>query len=110
MSFCVRRDQNAWDIIFFDPPYKDDYLKTLELHRLECRKLLTEDGLLIVEHHHKNVLARNSRQPPPHTRFETGRLRLSASIKSITTKTLITDYHLFVPLCCLFVAYVDLRY
>ena len=21
----------AWDIIFFDPPYKDDYLKTLEL-------------------------------------------------------------------------------
>jgi len=36
-----------WDIVFFDPPYKEDYLRTLEL--------LT-GGLVIVEHHHKNEL------------------------------------------------------
>jgi len=38
-----------WDIVYFDPPYKDDYLRTLEL-------LGSYGGLLIVEHHHKNSL------------------------------------------------------
>jgi 16S rRNA G966 N2-methylase RsmD len=38
-----------WDIVFFDPPYKEDYLRTLDL-------LGNHKGLLIVEHHHKNVL------------------------------------------------------
>jgi 16S rRNA (guanine966-N2)-methyltransferase len=38
-----------WDIVFFDPPYKEDYLRTLEL-------LGRYEGLLIVEHHHKNEL------------------------------------------------------
>ena len=38
-----------WDIIFFDPPYKEDYLRTLNL-------LGSFRGLLIVEHHHKNSL------------------------------------------------------
>ena len=42
----------TWDIIFFDPPYKQDYLKTLEI--IGMKKLLS--GLLIVEHHHKNPL------------------------------------------------------
>jgi 16S rRNA (guanine(966)-N(2))-methyltransferase RsmD len=45
-----------WDIIFFDPPYKDDYLKTLEFLGAHESQLLSEDGLLIVEHHHKNLL------------------------------------------------------
>ena len=38
-----------WDIIFFDPPYKEDYYRTLDL-------LDGYGGLLIVEHHHKNSL------------------------------------------------------
>jgi len=38
-----------WDIVFFDPPYKEDYLRTLDL-------LGSFGGLLIVEHHHKNNL------------------------------------------------------
>ena len=46
----------AWDIIFFDPPYKQDYIKTLEFLGAKSSKLLTEDGLLIIEHHHKTVL------------------------------------------------------
>lgn len=44
----------GWDIVFFDPPYKDDYLKTLEI--LGSTTILNDDGLLIVEHHHKNSL------------------------------------------------------
>lgn len=39
-----------WDIIFFDPPYGDDYSRPLAL-------LDGFSGLLIVEHFHKNTLA-----------------------------------------------------
>ena len=46
----------AWDIVFFDPPYKEDYLKTLEFLGANVAKLLTDDALVIVEHHHKNTL------------------------------------------------------
>lgn len=46
--------EDPWDLIFFDPPYKDDYLRTLQI--LGSSKLLNESGLLIVEHHHKNDL------------------------------------------------------
>jgi 16S rRNA (guanine966-N2)-methyltransferase len=38
-----------WEIVFFDPPYQEDYLRTLDL-------LGNYQGLLIVEHHHKNSL------------------------------------------------------
>jgi 16S rRNA G966 N2-methylase RsmD len=41
--------EDGWDIVFFDPPYKEDYARTLEL-------LGSFGGLLIVEHHHKNPL------------------------------------------------------
>jgi len=43
----LRQHKNSWDIIFFDPPYKDDYLKTLALIAAE---------LVIAEHHHKTEL------------------------------------------------------
>src|SRR5918992_1234373 len=43
----------AWDIVYFDPPYKQDYVKTLELIGANSSKLLTDDGILICEHHHK---------------------------------------------------------
>ena len=45
-----------WDIVFFDPPYGDDYLPTLEIFGAHASTLLTESGLLIFEHHHKNEL------------------------------------------------------
>lgn len=50
----LRQAEDSWDIIYFDPPYKDDYLKTLEI--VGSKDVLTNDGLLIVEHHHKNAL------------------------------------------------------
>lgn len=45
-----------WDIVFFDPPYVIDYLPILETFGKRSESLLTENGLLIVEHHHKNEL------------------------------------------------------
>ena len=44
------------DIVFFDPPYSTDYLKVLETFGAHAASLLTENGLLVVEHHHKNEL------------------------------------------------------
>jgi 16S rRNA (guanine(966)-N(2))-methyltransferase RsmD len=48
----LRQTASQWDIIFFDPPYKTDYLKTLELVGARLR----DEGLLIAEHHHKTQL------------------------------------------------------
>ncbi len=45
-----------WDIVFFDPPYAIDYLPTLKIFVAQTSSLLTENGLLIIEHHHKNAL------------------------------------------------------
>jgi len=55
-EFLRQTTSAPWDIVYFDPPYKDDYLKTLEYISLNTAKLLTEEGLLIAEHHHKNAL------------------------------------------------------
>src|SRR5829696_8402826 len=55
-EFLRQTRAEPWDIIFFDPPYKEDYLKTLEFLGSNRSKLLNDDGLLIVEHHHKNTL------------------------------------------------------
>jgi len=48
------RKLKAWDIIYFDPPYADDYLHVLRL--VSDNKLLNDEGLLIAEHHHKKDL------------------------------------------------------
>lgn len=48
----LRQTEDSWDLIYFDPPYKEDYLKTLEL--IGSKDLLSD--LLVVEHHHKNLL------------------------------------------------------
>lgn len=47
----LKQTDSRWDIVFFDPPYKSEYLRTLELIGSRLR------DLLIVEHHHKNKLA-----------------------------------------------------
>lgn len=46
----LKQNDPQWDIIYFDPPYKDDYLKTLELAGARLQ------DLLIAEHHHKTAL------------------------------------------------------
>ena len=47
-EFLRQHRERQWDIVFFDPPYKDDYVKTLQL--------LSNNGLVIAEHYHKNQL------------------------------------------------------
>jgi 16S rRNA G966 N2-methylase RsmD len=53
---AISREFKPWDIVFFDPPYANDYLGILELFGVSAGALLAEQGLLIVEHHHKNHL------------------------------------------------------
>lgn len=52
----LKKKNDSFDIIFFDPPYHDDYREVLELISDENAKILTDDGLLIVEHDKKNNL------------------------------------------------------
>ena len=52
-----KRSRGPWNIVFFDPPYVTDYLPVLELFGDHASTLLAEDGLLVVEHYHKNALA-----------------------------------------------------
>lgn len=54
--FVARKPQNKWDIVFYDPPYKNDYGIFLFEFDVNAENLLTDDGILIVEHHAKNAL------------------------------------------------------
>lgn len=53
-EFLKQNPSNPWDLIFLDPPYKENYLRILEI--LGSAKLLNDGGLLVVEHHHKTEL------------------------------------------------------
>lgn len=49
------KNAERWDIAFFDPPYAIDYAPVLNLFGTEAM-LESDNGLLVVEHHHKNEL------------------------------------------------------
>ena len=49
-------DNQGWDIVYYDPPYSDEYRSVLELFGTEDACLLREDGIFIAEHHRKNEL------------------------------------------------------
>lgn len=55
-NFVQRKQTQGWDIVFFDPPYQSDYLIFLREFAENLENLLNKDGVLIVEHHAKNVL------------------------------------------------------
>jgi len=50
------RKQGPWDIIYFDPPYQENYLRVLDFIGSHPADLLTDDGLVVVEHYYKNHL------------------------------------------------------
>jgi 16S rRNA (guanine966-N2)-methyltransferase len=52
----IAAKKEPWDLVFFDPPYATDYTKVLRSLGANSKAELSEDGLVIVEHHHKNVL------------------------------------------------------
>ena len=53
---ALARKLKPWDVAFFDPPYHTDYLRVLEFLGTHSDALLTENGLIVVEHYHKNHL------------------------------------------------------
>ena len=48
------RGFQRWDIAYFDPPYASDYRPILD--DFGSGLLLNHDGIIVVEHHHKNNL------------------------------------------------------
>ena len=56
LSRSIAAGGKPWDILFFDPPYANDYLKVLNAIGSHASKLLTDSAILIVEHHHKKEL------------------------------------------------------
>ena len=55
-TFTNRKHAKGWDIVFFDPPYQIDYSTVLRDFGEAESDLLNDKGVLIVEHHAKNVL------------------------------------------------------
>lgn len=52
----AKKEQVPFDIIFFDPPYAADYEAVLKLVAEHSPGLLSNEGVLIVEHHTKREL------------------------------------------------------
>ena len=53
----VARKFEPWDTVFYDPPYATNYADVLTLIGSHPTDLLQKNGLVIVEHHHKNNLS-----------------------------------------------------
>ena len=53
----LKKGRQAFDLIFFDPPYAEDYESVLNSVAEQAAVLLTEDGLMVVEHQKKKELA-----------------------------------------------------
>lgn len=52
----LARSAETFDIVYFDPPYSDDYLDVLRKFAGENSTLLSAEGILIAEHHAKQNL------------------------------------------------------
>jgi 16S rRNA (guanine966-N2)-methyltransferase len=52
----AKKEAEAFDIVYYDPPYATDYELVLNSLGADVAGVLTEDGLVIVEHHRKNDL------------------------------------------------------
>ncbi len=55
-KFVMREHPAAWNIVFYDPPYGEDYRQFLFEFAANVSNLLTGDGILIAEHRAKNNL------------------------------------------------------
>ena len=55
-NFVSRPHQEGWDIIFYDPPYQENYAIILHQIGENESSILNPNGILIAEHHSKNPL------------------------------------------------------
>lgn len=53
---AAKQNVAGWDLVYFDPPYSEDYIAVLEKFGMENSTLLRAGGIIIAEHHHKNEL------------------------------------------------------
>lgn len=52
----AKKERDPFDIIFFDPPYAEDYEAVLSFIAEHQPQLLSDEGIVIVEHHKKKDL------------------------------------------------------
>lgn len=55
-NFVSRARDESWDIVFFDPPYQENYALVIYEFGEEGKEILSDNGIFIAEHHAKNVL------------------------------------------------------
>ena len=55
-KFIFREKDKNWDVLFYDPPYEEDYSKVLLQISKDDVKALASDGIFIAEHHSKAFL------------------------------------------------------
>ena len=55
-TFSGREHERAWDIAFYDPPYDSNYSPVFFDFGENTQSLLSEDGILVVEHHTKKSM------------------------------------------------------
>lgn len=55
-NFTGRKHESSWDLVFFDPPYDTNYSDVLFEFGTADSTLLSDDGVLVAEHHVKKDL------------------------------------------------------
>ena len=55
-TFSGRDHERPWDIVFYDPPYDSNYGPVIFDFGENTHKLLSDDGILVVEHHTKKSI------------------------------------------------------
>ncbi len=55
-KFIARERKNVWDLIFYDPPYQENYRLLLFEIGENASEILNDNGILIVEHRVKSIL------------------------------------------------------
>ncbi len=55
-NFTGRKHPIGWDIVFYDPPYDTNYSLVLFDFGADDSTLLRDEGVLVAEHHSKNIL------------------------------------------------------
>lgn len=55
-TFSGRGHERPWDIAFYDPPYDSNYGPVIFDFGENTHRLLSDDGILVVEHHTKKTM------------------------------------------------------